>query len=132
METVTKRKQIILDALDEQIEELEEKLKKAQPMIDELASLKRTRATLLDERRATSGGGRGNTQLTMETMIHHLREHGPQTAGEAAAALGLNENLVRSHLNRYREVRYSRNGDGNWRLIGEDVEDNDEGEDDGE
>src|SRR4249920_2637321 len=127
METVTRRKQIILDALDEQIHELEEKLKKAQPMIDELNSLKRTRATLLDERRPTSGGGRGNTQLTMETMIHQLREHGPQTPAEAASDLGLNENLVRSHLNRYRDQRYAKNGEGKWRLIGEDVEE-DEGD----
>lgn len=119
MEQVTRRKQIILDALDEQIHELEEKLKKAQPMIDELNALKRTRATLLDERRPTSGGGRGNTMLTMETMIHHLRENGPKTPQEAADELGVPVTVVRSHFNRYRDQRYAANGDGKWRLIGE-------------
>src|SRR5207342_2848130 len=114
METVTRRKQIILDALDEQIHELEEKLKKAQPLIDELQALKRTRATLLDERRPTSGGGRGNTMLTLETMIHHLREVGPQTPQEASDALGVPVSVVRSHFNRYNESRYAKNGDGRW------------------
>jgi predicted HTH transcriptional regulator len=130
MEQVTKRKQIVLDALDEQIHDLEERLKKAQPLIDELATLKRTRATLLDERRATSGGGRANAQLSMETMIHYLRENGSQTAGEIAEGLSLNENLIRSHLNRYRDQRYAKNGDGKWRLIGEDAEDDTDEEDD--
>jgi hypothetical protein len=131
MEKVTRRKQTFLDVLDEQIEELEEKLKKAQPLIDELAALKRTRATLLDERRPTGGGGRGNTMLTMETMIHHLRENGPQTPQEAADELGVPVTVVRSHFNRYRDQRYAANGDGKWRLIGEAVEtDTDEEGDD--
>jgi hypothetical protein len=130
MEQVTRRKQVVLDALDEQINELETKLKKVQPLIDELNSLKRTRATLLDERRVTSGGGRRATMLTMETMIHYLRENGASTPSEAAEGLGLDENVVRSHFNRYRDQRYSKNGDGRWRLIGEDVEtDDEEGED---
>jgi hypothetical protein len=126
MEKVTRRKQTVLDVLDEQIEELEEKLKKAQPLIDELAALKRTRATLLDERRPTGGGGRGNTMLTMETMIHHLREKGPQTPNEAADDLGVPVSVVRSHFNRYADKRYERNGDGRWRLIGEHVKTDDE------
>src|SRR5882724_8976608 len=119
MEKVTKRAQVVLDSIDEQIEDLEERLKKAQPMIDELASLKRTRATLLDERRPTGGGGRANAQLTMETMIHHLRTSGPQTVQEASDALSISPTIVRSHFNRYADVRYAKNGDGKWRLIGE-------------
>jgi hypothetical protein len=132
MEKVTRRKQTVLDVLDEQILELEEKLKKAQPMIDELAALKRTRATLLDERRPTSGGGRGNTMLTLETMIHFIRENGPATPQEASDALGVPVTVVRSHFNRYNESRYAKNGDGKWRLIGEVVEDEDEGDEDAE
>jgi hypothetical protein len=108
--------------IDEQIEELEEKLKKAQPMIDELNKLKRTRATLLDERRTTSGGGRANAQLTMETMIHDLRTNGPSTPQEAADRLGISVTIVRSHLNRYADERYEKVEDGKWRLIGNDDE----------
>jgi hypothetical protein len=129
METVTKRKQIILDALDEQIEDLEERLKKAQPMIDELASLRRTRATLLDERRPTGGGGRANAQLSMETVIQHLKANGPSTPLQVAEAAGVNATIARSHFNRYADVRYRKNGNGTWSLIGESTEEED---DDGE
>jgi acetylornithine deacetylase/succinyl-diaminopimelate desuccinylase-like protein len=128
MEQVTRRKQIVLDALDSQIEELEDKLRKAQPMIDELNQLKRTRATLLDERRPTGGGGRTNAMLSMETMILDMRTNGPSTPQEIADRLGVNVTVVRSHLNRYRDQRYAANGDGKWRLIGENTEEEDDGE----
>jgi transcriptional regulator GlxA family with amidase domain len=122
----------VLDALDEQIEELEERLKKAQPMIDELNSLKRTRATLLDERRVTSGGGRANAQLSLEQVIQDIRDNGPSTAAEIADRVHVDATIVRSHLHRYKDRRYAQNGDGNWRLIGEDTADEDEGEEDDE
>jgi hypothetical protein len=132
MEKLTKRKRSVLDVLDEQIAELEEKLAKYQPYFDELNNLKRTRATLLDEKRTTSGGGRANAQLTMEQMIQDLRDNGPSTAVESANRLGVNVTIVRSHLNRYKDRRYAANGDGKWRLIGEgaiadeDTDDSDE------
>jgi hypothetical protein len=133
MEKVTRRKQTVLDVLDEQIEELEEKLKKAQPMIDELAALRRTRATLLDERRPTGGGGRRGTMLQLESVIQFVRENGPSTPQEVADKLGVDVTVVRSHFNRYNESRYMKNGDGRWRLIGEDAipeTEEDEDEDD--
>lgn len=126
MEKVSKRAQTVLDVIDEQIEDLEERLKKAQPLIDELARLRRVRATLLDERRPTGGGGRSNAMLTMETLIHDLREHGASTPQEAADRLGVPVTVVRSHLNRYADQRYAKNGDGKWRLIGETEEEDDE------
>jgi hypothetical protein len=132
MEKVTKRAQTVLDVIDEQIEELEEKLKKAQPMIDELAKLRRTRATLLDERRPTGGGGRRGTMLSLESVIHYLRENGPSTPQDVATALGVDSTVVRSHFNRYNDSRYAKNnGDGTWRLIGE-TDDNTEDEEDDE
>jgi hypothetical protein len=123
--------------LDAQIEELEEKLVKYQPYFDELNALKRTRATLLDEKRVTSGGGRANAQLTLEQMIQDLRDNGPSTAVESANRLGVDVTIVRSHLNRYKDRRYASNGDGRWRLIGEAAAgkvavDGDEDEDEGE
>lgn len=129
MEKLTKRKTLVLELLDEQIEDLEEKLKKAQPMIDELASLRRTRATLLDERRVTGGGGRAGAQLSMETMIQDLRTNGPSTPAEIAERVGVNVTTVRSHLNRHRGLRYRTNDDGNWELIGGNLVDDEEEDD---
>jgi hypothetical protein len=126
MEKVTKRKQAVLDVIDEQIADLEERLAKAQPMINELAVLRATRAKLLDERSTTSGGGRRNAQLTMETMILDLKTNGPSSAVEIAQRVGVDPTIVRSHLNRHKEVRYRMNGDNLWHLIGEE----EEGEDD--
>jgi membrane-anchored protein YejM (alkaline phosphatase superfamily) len=126
MEKVTKRKQAVLDVIDEQIADLEERLAKAQPMINELAVLRATRAKLLDERSTTSGGGRRNAQLTMETMILDLKTNGPSSAVDIAQRVGVDPTIVRSHLNRHKEVRYRMNGDNLWHLIGEE----EEGEDD--
>lgn len=121
MEKVSRRKQAVLDVLDEQIAELEEKLQKVQPLINELNALRATRAKLLDERSSTSGGGRrmNGTALTMETMIHDLRENGASSPPDIARRVGVDASIVRSHLNRHKDVRYRQQDDGDWVLIGE-------------
>jgi hypothetical protein len=123
MEKVSPRKQAVLDVLDDEIAALEAKLAKAQPLIDELNQLRKTRATLLAERSVT-GGVRAGTQVTMEQVVHALRENDNEsmTPGEIAAEIGADATVVRSHLNRHKDVRYRRNGDG-WELIGEEDED---------
>lgn len=129
MEKVTARKTRILDVLDGEIKELETKLAKAQPMIDELAQLRRTRATLLSERSVT-GGVRAGTKITMEQVIHEMTEaDAPIAATDLAVELGVDASVVRSHLNRYRDERYRKEGD-NWVLIGALKEDEEEDEDD--
>lgn len=127
MEKLSDRKTRILEALDEEIGELEQKLKKVQPLIDELNQLKRTRATLLSER--TTTGSVGGARITMESVIHALTEGESMTVAELAAALGQNDTAVRSHLNRHKDVRYRKVGD-EWALIGEDDGNDDEEEDD--
>ena len=126
MEKVSSRKNAVLEVLDEQIHDLEEKLRKVQPFIDELNQLKRTRATLLSERTATGSVG-SRTRLNMESVIHALRENDnePMTAIDIASAVGVDPTVVRSHLNRYKDQRYERNGDG-WTLIGEDEAEDEE------
>lgn len=126
MEKVSKRKQIVLDSLDEQIEEIEDKLKPAQKLMDELQVLRRTRATLLDERRPTGGGGRSGTVVQMETIILDLKTNGPSTAVEVAERTGTPVTAVRSHLNRYRDQRYDQIDGNQWRLIGETSEEEEE------
>jgi len=127
MEKLSTRKTKILDILDEQIADLEEKLKKAQPLIDELNQLKRTRATLLSERSVT-GSVSASTKLTMEQVIQAFREQDNEamTAKEMANYLGVSEQAVRSHFNRNTDTRYRKNGDGKWSLIGEGDDDEEE------
>lgn len=122
MEKLSKAKQTILDAIDEEITSLETKLAKVQPYIDELNQLKRTRATLLSERTTTGRPGR-KAQLTQEMVVHAFREHGEMTANDLAERTGVDPTIARSHLNRYRDQRYAQNegsvnGEATWRLIG--------------
>jgi response regulator of citrate/malate metabolism len=123
MEALSERKSRIAKRLDKEIKELEEELEEVQPLIDELAQLKRTRATLLSERSVTGGINKG-TRLTMEEVITALRanDNDPMTPQEIATELGVDPTVVRSHLNRHSDVRYRKNGDGKWHLIGEDTE----------
>jgi hypothetical protein len=117
MQKLSTRKQNVLEILNEEIEALEEKLAKAQPLIDELAQLKKTRATLLSERSQTGSIG-GRTQLTMEMVVHAFNGHNELTVPQIAEETGVGQTVVRSHLNRYRDTRYEQTTDGNWRLIG--------------
>jgi hypothetical protein len=130
MEKVSNRKQSVLDVLDEQIEELQVKLKKVQPLMDELHALQRSRAALLDERRPTNGASRRGSVITMEQIILDLKTNGASTPVEIAERLGVDHTAVRSHLNRYRDQRYRQPVDrGPWELIGgasDDEEDDDE------
>lgn len=125
-ENLSPRKALILDILDEQIDELEKKLKKVQPLLDELNQLKRTRATLLSER-TTTGAVSSTTRITMEQVIQALRElEGSGTPVQIAEAIGVSDSTVRSHLNRHKNVRYRKNGD-EWALIGDDEDEEEEG-----
>jgi hypothetical protein len=136
MRKLSEREKTVLEALDAEIEQLETRLQKVQPLFDELGRLRKARAVMLDERSPTGGvrggGGRAGTgTLTMETVINYLRENGSASTREIADYAGTTVGNVRAHLNRYRDERYRQNGGGNWELIGsnaiEDEEDDDEG-----
>lgn len=122
MQKLTDRQRAILEPIDDAIAELERKLAKVQPLFDELAQLRKTRATLLNERSPT-GGVRDGTRISMEGIVHYLRDHGSASPSELATHLGTTAASVRAHLNRYRDERYRQNGDGDWELIGKDAVD---------
>lgn len=123
MDAITRRQSAVLEILDAQIEELEEKLAKAQPLINELNKLKQTRRVLLSEKGTTGGGGHPNAQLTQEMVITFLRETESATPQQIAEHFGVPGATVRSHLNRHKDTTYSRIN-GEWELIeGEDEED---------
>lgn len=118
MEALSARKERVLEALDAEIEELEKKLAKYQPFIDELNQLRQTRKVLLNERSVTQGR-RGS--LDMETVIHFLTENGQSSVREIAEGIGFPDTTVRAHLHRHKGTRYEQNGEG-W-LLTEDGED---------
>jgi DeoR-like helix-turn-helix domain len=126
------RETTILEAIDAEIEVLEKKLQKVQHFFDELNRLRKARAVMLDEKsltgtpRAGKGGGGG---AQMETIITYLREHGAASTTELAEYVGTTVGTIRAHLNRYRDERYRQNGGGNWSLIGQDREEDDEDDD---
>jgi predicted HTH transcriptional regulator len=123
MEALTDRKQVVLNALDEQIQLLEKKLERAKPLFEELNQLKQTRRVLLSERAVTGGGGHSGPRLSMEEVIRVLDDEEGMSAAAIAEAVGFNENTVRSHLNRHKNVRYEQNGNGLWSLIGDESDD---------
>lgn len=118
MEKLSSDQEAVLEVLDARIERLEEKLKKAQPLMNRLNKLKQVRRVLLNEKGTTGGGGNGRTQLAQEEVIRFLREKGPSQPAEIAEALGVPGATVRSHLYRGRDTTYRDDGNG-WEYIGE-------------
>ena len=104
---------------DEQIEALERKLRKVQPLIQELNELKATRRVLLSEKNTTGGGGSaGRAQITQEEVITFLRKNGPSTPAQISDGLSVPGGTVRSHLQRHKETTYTRDeDDGTWTLV---------------
>lgn len=117
MDKISAEQEAVLEVLDAQIEKLEKKLAKAQPLINRLQQLKQTRRVLLSEKGTTGGGGRSDVQLTQEQVIHFLRENGASQPQEIANALGVAGTVVRSHLHRHKDETYENTDDG-WVYIG--------------
>lgn len=117
MEKLSKRSEAILEVIDEQIEELETKLAKVQPLIDELNKLRNTRRVLLNEKGTTGGGGRSGPIMTMEEVVRFLEENGPSSPQEIAEGLGFDSARVRSHLSRNKGTRYENTQNGTWQLL---------------
>lgn len=121
MDQISKRQSAVLEVLDEQIEALEKRLTKVQPLINELNQLKQTRRVLLSEKGNTSGGGRSGVQLTQEQVIHFLRENGPSTPQQIADGCGVANTVVRSHLSRHKDTTYNYDPEDKlWSYMGED------------
>lgn len=122
MDELTRRQQAVLEVIDEQIAQLEKRLEKARPLIEDLERLKQTRRVLLSEKAMTGGrGSAGRAQLTQEEVITVMRDR-PEgvTPAHITERLGVDGTIVRSHLNRHKDTTYKRNDDGLWVYIGED------------
>jgi hypothetical protein len=115
--TLSPHKRAVLDALDEQIVDLQSQLAAYKPLVDELAQLQRARATLLGESARGRPGRR--RMLDVEAVDDLMRtSKEPLTPVEMAAETGEGANAIRSHLHRYLGSHYRKEGQG-WVLIGE-------------
>jgi hypothetical protein len=95
-----------MSALNEQIAALEEKLASYQPLLDEVTQLKRARAALLGQ---PISSGRRAERLSVEALRTVMRESPePLTPVAIAEKLAVNDNVVRSHLNRNVDGLYER------------------------
>jgi len=118
MDDLTTGQEAVLEVIDAQLERLEKKLKKVEPLIRERDQLRQTRRVLLSEKSVTGGGGSaGKAQLTQEEVIVYMKaQDGPVAPKDISTALGVAGATVRAHLNRHKDTTYLLTEDG-WSLI---------------
>ena len=119
MDEITQVQQAVLDTVNVEVEKLERRLLKYQPLKAELDRLLQVRRVLLSEKSMTGGkGGAGNAKVTQEEVITFLRDNQPCEPQEISAGLSVDGTIIRSHLNRHKGTSYERTTEG-WVLIGE-------------
>lgn len=122
----------IVESIEEELEAIEKKLRKYDPLIQQRTKLQAARRALLNERSATGGGGgRG---LSQAEVVDYMREHSDEegvagfTVYDIAKGLGVTEAVVRGHLNRGKDERFEKAADNKWDL--REPEDDPEDDDD--
>lgn len=100
---VTKR---LVDSIDEELKEIEKKLRKVDPLIAQRTKLQAARRALLNERSTTAGGGRGLSQAEVVDWMKKNSDDAPFTVHDIAEGLSVGEGPVRAHLNRYKDERF--------------------------
>lgn len=116
-----------LTGIDKRLAAIDKRLQKFQKLIQAKQKLEGARRAILAERSVTQGGGKG---LTQAEVVKAMEGKEPMTVYEIAQALHSNEATVRSHLNRGKDERFSKNGNNQWSL--RDPESEDEGDDEDE
>lgn len=102
-----------VDALDEQIQELERKLQVFIPVNEKLNRLRAARRALLGVgSRTTANAGNKVTQDEVAQAMNDSEDEGVSVSW-IAEKIGTTEAVVRGHLNRNKE-RFLKNGNGLW------------------
>jgi hypothetical protein len=94
--------------------------------------VKQHRDRLLASRRALMGVGNkmtgsGGSRITADEVARYLEQNGPTTTQDMAVALSTTDAVIRGHMSRGKDERFSKNGDNKWALI--DHEESDEDDD---
>jgi hypothetical protein len=102
-----------LDGLDKQLRLLNSRLDELQPLIELRDRLTSARRAILNERAVASGGGRG---ISQSEIVNAMRDKGALSVYEVAQAVGATESVVRGHLNRGKNERFTKQDDNKWVL----------------
>lgn len=121
-----KIKQRQVDAIDQELADINKTLRKYEPLFELKKQLEGARRALLSERAPTAGGGRG---LTQEEVVNALSAMGEGTVAQVAEKLSASEPAVRAHFNRGDGERFvSRRDNGVVLWAVRDPENDDEGD----
>jgi len=113
-----------LDEIDKQLVLVNRRLDKLQPLIELRDRLQASRRAMLNERAVASGGGRG---LSQSEVVNALRDSDGMSVFELSQKLSVSDAVVRGHLNRGKDERFTKLADNKWVLR---EPENDEEEDD--
>jgi hypothetical protein len=117
-------KETQLNGIDKQLALIERRLANLQPLIELRERLQSARRAMLNERAVAQGGGRG---LSQSEVVNAMRGAGPLSVYEISKKLGATDSVVRGHLNRGKDERFTKLVDNKWEL--REPEDDDEEDD---
>jgi hypothetical protein len=131
-QVANKIKQRQVDAINEELANINATLRKYEPLFELRRQLEAARRALLNERATTAGGGKG---LTQDEIVNALGDD-KLTVHEVATKLNASEGAVRAQFNRGKGERFEQeqdNGKVLWFVRDpETQEDDDEDEEDDE
>lgn len=117
-----------LNETDKQLKLIESRLSDLQPLIELRDRLQASRRAMLNDRSVASGGGRGTSQAEVVNAMRDIDVTGISVF-DLAQRVGASEAVIRGHLNRGKDERFTKHSDGKWTLR---EPENDEEEDDDE
>lgn len=101
-----------LEAIDEQLESINEKMRKYEPLIEAKKSLEASKRSLLGGARLTSGNN--GMRLRQEDLVLYLKENPGLKVQEIAEHFGTPYSTVGSHLLRGRDERFLQTASKRW------------------
>lgn len=105
-------KEAALMAIDEQLESINEKMRKYEPLIEAKKSLEASKRSLLGGARLTSGNN--GMRLRQEDVVLYLKEHPGQRVQDLVEHFGTPYTTINSHLLRGKDERFLQTPSKRW------------------